>query len=96
MTALDRIRLIGLLRKSPANAGLFYVPLHQAGVPHARFRDEVLGCELFSSILAARVIAYFWRDTFNRYHPHSSLGMLAPAVFAERWRADHTEGVAMS
>jgi putative transposase len=63
---------------------------------NARFRDEVLDCELFSSILEARVIADVWRDTYNRYHPHSSLGMLAPAVFAERWRADHTDGVAMS
>jgi integrase-like protein len=62
----------------------------------ARFRDEVFDCELFSSILEARVIADVWRDTYNRYHPHSSLGMLALAVFAERWRADHTEGVAMS
>ena len=52
----------------------------------------MLDCELFSSILEARVIADVWRDTYNRYHPHSSLGMLAPAVFAERWRADHTEG----
>jgi putative transposase len=63
---------------------------------NARFRDEALDSELFSSILEARVIADVWRDTYNRYHPHSSLGMLAPAVFAERWRADHTEGVAMS
>jgi hypothetical protein len=79
--------------------------LHRAGLPlvepwiesfNARFRDEVLDCELFSSILEARVIADVWRDTYNRYHPHSSLGMPAPAVFAERWRADHTEGVAMS
>jgi transposase InsO family protein len=64
--------------------------LHRAGLPwqnpwiesfNARFRDEVLDCELFSSILEARVIADVWRDTYNRYHPHSSLGMLAPAVF---------------
>ena len=79
--------------------------LHRAGlhlaepldrVVQRRFRDEVLDCELFSSILEAQVIADVWRDTYNRYHPHSSLGMLAPAVFAERWRADRTEGVAMS
>jgi putative transposase len=47
---------------------------------NARFRGEVLDCELFSSILEARVTADVWRDTYNRDHPHSSLGMLAPAV----------------
>lgn len=62
---------------------------------NARFRDEVLDCELFDSILEARVIADGWRKTYNRYHPHSALGMLAPAVFAERWRDLH-EGVLMS
>ncbi len=31
MTALDKIRLIGLLRKSPASAGLFYFPGRVAG-----------------------------------------------------------------
>ncbi|HEV3228911.1 MAG TPA: hypothetical protein VGY97_05505 [Solirubrobacteraceae bacterium] len=56
----------------------------------------MLDCELFGSILEARVIADVWRDTYSRCHPRSSLGMLAPAVFAERWRADDTEGVAMS
>ena len=62
---------------------------------NARFRDEVLDCEVFSSILEAQVIADGWRDTYNRLHPRSSLGMLAPAVFAERWRGEN-EGVVAS
>ncbi len=60
-----------------------------------RFRDEVLNCEIFDSVLEARVIASGWRETYNRYHPHSALGMLAPEVFAKRWRAEH-EGVMVS
>ncbi|GIK77433.1 MAG: transposase [Actinomycetes bacterium] len=62
---------------------------------NARFRDEVLDTEVFDSVLEAQVIASGWRETYNRYHPHSALGMLAPAVFAERWRAEH-EGVIVS
>jgi putative transposase len=62
---------------------------------NARFRDEVLNCEVFDSVLEARVIAEGWRADYIRYHPHSALGMLAPSVFAERWRALH-EGVVVS
>ncbi len=62
---------------------------------NSRFRDEVLNCEIFDSVLEARVIAEGWRETYNRYHPHSALGMLSPSVFAERWRAEH-EGVMVS
>ena len=56
---------------------------------NARFRDEVLDCEIFSSVLEAKVIADDWRATYNRLHPHSALGMLAPAVFAASWKAAH-------
>lgn len=59
---------------------------------NSRLRDEVLNTEIFDSVRKARVIVDAWRDTYNRFHPHSALGMLAPAVFAERWRAVH-EGV---
>ena len=31
MVTLDRIRLTGLLRKSPAQSGLFYAPRHRPG-----------------------------------------------------------------
>lgn len=54
---------------------------------NARFRDEVLDCEIFSSVLEAKVIADDWRATYNRLHPHSALGMLAPELFAEAWKA---------
>jgi len=50
----------------------------------------VLDRELFSSILEARVIADVWRDTYNRYRPHSSLEMLAQAVCCGRDQHDQT------
>jgi len=56
---------------------------------NARFRDEVLNTEIFSSLLEAQVITEDWRRTYNRLHPHSALGMLAPEVFAARWKAIH-------
>ncbi|MGI8726402.1 MAG: IS3 family transposase [Solirubrobacterales bacterium] len=56
---------------------------------NARFRDEVLDCEIFSSVLEAKVIADDWRRTYNCLHPHSALGMLAPEVFATTWKASH-------
>lgn len=59
---------------------------------NGRFRDEVLDCEIFTSVLEAQVIASDWRATYNRLHPHSALGMLAPEVFAARWKTTH-EGV---
>lgn len=60
---------------------------------NGRFRDEVLDCEIFSSVLEAQVIAEDWRRIYNRLHPHSALGMLAPEVFAERWTAEDREPV---
>ncbi|MGI8727876.1 MAG: integrase core domain-containing protein, partial [Solirubrobacterales bacterium] len=56
---------------------------------NARFRDEVLDCEIFCSVLEATVIAEDWRRSYNRLHPHSALQMMAPEIFAEAWRASH-------
>ncbi len=59
---------------------------------NGRFRDEVLDCELFTSPEDAQLVADDWRETYNHLHPHSSLGMLAPAVFAARWAAEQALG----
>jgi putative transposase len=56
---------------------------------NARFRDEVLDCEIFSSVLEAKVVADDWRATYNRLHPHSALGMMAPEPFAKAWEPSH-------
>ena len=54
---------------------------------NSRLRDEHLNREEFASLLEAQVLAAGWRQDYNEARPHSSLGYLAPAVFAARWRA---------
>jgi len=60
---------------------------------NGRFRDEVLDCELFTDVADAQLVADEWRETYNSLHPHSALGMLAPAVFAQSWRAEQGAAV---
>lgn len=60
---------------------------------NARFRDEVLDVEEFSSLAEARFIAEEWRADYNANHPHSALGMMSPSRFAASWpRIDQTNG----
>ena|SRR5437868_8780440 len=49
---------------------------------HSRVRDELLDVEQFSCLAEARVVIGDWRQDYNHNRPHSSLGMLTPAVFA--------------
>lgn len=53
---------------------------------NGRARDEVLDVELFRTLAEAKVILADWISSYNTEHPHSALGMLPPARFAERWR----------
>lgn len=57
---------------------------------HSRLRDELLALEEFSCLAEAEVLISDWQEDYNRRRPHSALGMLAPAVFAERWRPQET------
>ena len=50
---------------------------------HSRFRYELLNTELFGSLREAKVIVEQWRQEYNHRRPHSSLGSLPPAKFAE-------------
>lgn len=60
---------------------------------NARFRDEVLDVEEFSSLAEARFIAEEWRTDYNANHPHSALGMMSPSRFAASWqRIGETNG----
>jgi len=56
---------------------------------NGRTRDEVLDVELFHTLAEAKVILTDWISAYNTEHPHSALGMLPPARFAERWRAEN-------
>jgi len=51
---------------------------------NARFRDEFLNRELFSSKLEAKVLGKEHREKYHHRRPHSSLGILTPAEFAAR------------
>jgi transposase InsO family protein len=54
---------------------------------HSRLRDEFLATEVFESLVAARTLTATWREDYNHYRPHSSLGYVAPAEFAARCTA---------
>jgi len=46
-------------------------------------RDELLNETLFSSLAHARAVLTEWRLDYNTIRPHSSLGNLPPAHYAE-------------
>jgi putative transposase len=49
---------------------------------HSRLRDEFLAVEMFESLNAARELSAAWRNDYNHYRPHGSLGYRTPAEFA--------------
>lgn len=51
---------------------------------NGRLRDECLNEHVFRSLSDARRIVEAWRIDYNTVRPHSSLGGLAPSVFANR------------
>jgi len=54
---------------------------------HSRLRDELLNVEEFENVRHAREHARAWREDYNEYRPHGSLGGLPPAEFARRCAA---------
>lgn len=57
---------------------------------NGKFRDEHLKEQWFESLQQARSATAIWRQDYNEVRPHSSLGRIPPARFAElhRQRAD--------
>jgi transposase InsO family protein len=49
---------------------------------NGRVRDELLESELFTCLAEAKMLSTQWRLEYNHRRPHSSLGYVAPAVFA--------------
>jgi transposase InsO family protein len=49
-------------------------------------RDELLAIEQFDTLLEAQVLVADWCIEYNTYRPHSALGMLTPADYADQWR----------
>ena len=50
-----------------------------------KLRDECLNREIFWNGKEAQTIVETWRQEYNNYRPHSSLGYLTPAEFARRY-----------
>lgn len=49
---------------------------------NGRSRDELLNITEFGSVTEAQVIVEDWRNEYNTWRPHSSLGGLTPAEYA--------------
>ena len=56
-----------------------------------KLRDECLNREIFRNGREARAIVEAFRQEYNNYRPHSSLGYLTPAEFARRYYERHKE-----
>ena len=53
---------------------------------NGRLRDELLNETLFSSLAHAKAVLAAWKEDYNRTRPHSALGNLPPAEYAEKIR----------
>jgi putative transposase len=51
---------------------------------NGKLRDECLSMQWFKNRVDATVLIEDWRTEYNTVRPHSSLGSLTPAAFAER------------
>lgn len=58
---------------------------------NGRLRDECLNEHLFTSLSEARSLIETWRVDYNTCRPHTSLGGLAPAIYAQQTR-NHRPG----
>ena len=54
---------------------------------HSRLRDELMNVTEFENVRHARACGAAWREDYNEYRPHSSLGGLSPTEFARRCAA---------
>lgn len=53
---------------------------------NGKFRDECLNEHWFETLRQARAEIALWRQDYNEVRPHSSLGRIPPAEFAQRHR----------
>ena len=62
---------------------------------NGKFRDECLNEHWFQTLHQAREVIADWRRDYNEVRPHSSIGRIAPARFAEQHRR-HAGGAVQS
>jgi putative transposase len=58
---------------------------------NSKLRDECLNEHFFFGLAEARHLIEAWRQDYNQLRPHSSLGALAPAEYANRQRGGPPE-----
>lgn len=46
---------------------------------NGKLRDELLNCEIFDTLMEAKILIEQWRQQYNQVRPHSSLGYKPPA-----------------
>lgn len=51
---------------------------------NGKFRNECLNENYFDTLEEARTVIEAWKDEYNGFRPHSSLGNLTPRAFAAR------------
>jgi putative transposase len=56
---------------------------------NGKFRDECLNEHWFQTLPQARSEIAIWRQDYNQVRPHSSLGRIPPAEFAQRHRTNN-------
>jgi putative transposase len=47
-------------------------------------RDELLNCELFTTVAEAQLLADIFRDDYNHHRPHSSLDGIPPSWYRDQ------------
>jgi putative transposase len=62
---------------------------------NGRLRDEFLNETLFTSLMQARQALEEWRCDYNMVRPHSSIGWLAPAIYAATFSPPPGQGAAL-
>ena len=63
---------------------------------NGRLRDEFLNETLFTSLAQARVALEEWRRDYNTVRPHSRIGWLTPAAYAEQFSMQRGQGAALT
>ncbi|MFC5408323.1 transposase [Larkinella bovis] len=48
------------------------------------YREDVLDANLFESLEQVWILSDEWVEQYNRFHPHQSLGGLAPVTYAKQ------------
>lgn len=67
-------------------------PMHNGYIEsfNGKFLDEALNEHWFESLLQARATIAAWRPDYNEVRPHSSLGRIPPAEFAQCHRSKNS------